>query len=52
MVWYCLRERRGESGTGYGAIIVAVRPHHRGVFIHPFANGNGRHALHPGRCHA
>ncbi|MER8694527.1 hypothetical protein NKI77_16140 [Mesorhizobium opportunistum] len=22
------------------------------MFIHPFANGNGRHALHPGRCHA
>lgn len=31
------------SGT-YPAAEIAVRLHHRLVFIHPFANGNGRHA--------
>ncbi|WP_105404715.1 mobile mystery protein B [Neorhizobium sp. T7_12] len=28
----------------YSAIEVAVRLHHKLVFIHPFPNGNGRHA--------
>ena len=28
----------------YGPDEIAVRFHHRLVFIHPFANGNGRHA--------
>jgi Fic-DOC domain mobile mystery protein B len=32
-----------EHGT-YGPIEAAVRLHHRMVFIHPFPNGNGRHA--------
>lgn len=32
-----------EHGT-YPAAEIAVRLHHRVVLIHPFANGNGRHA--------
>lgn len=28
----------------YGPVEAAVRLHHRMVFIHPFPNGNGRHA--------
>ena len=32
-----------EHGT-YAPDEIAVRLHHRMVFIHPFANGNGRHA--------
>lgn len=32
-----------ENGT-YPPIEMAVRLHHRLVFIHPFPNGNGRHA--------
>jgi Fic-DOC domain mobile mystery protein B len=32
-----------EHGT-YPATEIAVRLHHRVVLIHPFANGNGRHA--------
>lgn len=28
----------------YGFNEVAIRFHHRLVFIHPFSNGNGRHA--------
>jgi Fic-DOC domain mobile mystery protein B len=32
-----------ENGT-YNPIESAVRFHHRMVFIHPFPNGNGRHA--------
>lgn len=32
-----------DHGT-YAADELAVRFHHRLVFIHPFANGNGRHA--------
>lgn len=30
--------------TTYEPVELAVRLHHRMVFIHPFANGNGRHA--------
>lgn len=36
--WYWL-----EHET-YEPVELAVRVHHRLVFIHPFANGNGRHA--------
>jgi Fic-DOC domain mobile mystery protein B len=32
-----------DHGT-YAPVEAAVRLHHRVVFIHPFANGNGRHA--------
>ncbi|MGC1872430.1 MAG: mobile mystery protein B [Acidobacteriaceae bacterium] len=32
-----------EHGT-FSADEIAIRLHHRLVFIHPFANGNGRHA--------
>lgn len=32
-----------EHGT-FSADEIAIRFHHRLVFIHPFANGNGRHA--------
>jgi Fic-DOC domain mobile mystery protein B len=32
-----------DNGT-YSPIEAAVRLHHRLVFIHPFSNGNGRHA--------
>jgi Fic-DOC domain mobile mystery protein B len=32
------------SHESYAADEIAVRLHHRLVFIHPFANGNGRHA--------
>lgn len=32
-----------EKGT-YGPREAAVRSHHRIVLVHPFANGNGRHA--------
>src|ERR1700728_1713811 len=32
-----------EHGT-FSAAEIAIRFHHRLVFIHPFANGNGRHA--------
>lgn len=32
-----------DRGT-YAPVEAAVRLHHRVVFIHPFANGNGRHA--------
>jgi Fic-DOC domain mobile mystery protein B len=32
-----------EQGT-YGASEICVRFHHQLVFIHPFVNGNGRHA--------
>ena len=32
-----------ENGT-YGADEIAIRFHHRLVVIHPFPNGNGRHA--------
>ena len=32
-----------EQGT-YGASEICIRFHHRLVFIHPFVNGNGRHA--------
>lgn len=30
--------------TTYPSDVIAVRVHHRLVWIHPFANGNGRHA--------
>lgn len=32
-----------ENGT-FGPDEIAIRFHHRLVFIHPFSNGNGRHA--------
>ena len=35
---YCIK-----NGT-YSPDEIAIRIHHRLVFIHPFANGNGRHA--------
>lgn len=36
--------RYWADNNTYSAIEVAVRLHHKLVFIHPFPNGNGRHA--------
>lgn len=50
---YLIRDRLAEllgdasywiEHTTYCPEEIAVRLHHRMVFIHPFANGNGRHA--------
>ncbi|MFI5245552.1 MAG: mobile mystery protein B [Gemmatimonadales bacterium] len=41
---FCLDVRSWEDARRWGAREIAVRFHHRLVQIHPFPNGNGRHA--------
>jgi Fic-DOC domain mobile mystery protein B len=40
----CMDTRRWEDAHEWSAGEIAVRLHHRLVCIHPFRNGNGRHA--------